>query len=72
MILKLDADVENWPRYIEDVWWLARTYENAGDLDLAARVLHLGRARAVEHGLIDDVARFDVALVDLEGSGGQP
>jgi tetratricopeptide (TPR) repeat protein len=72
MILKLDEDVENWPRYMEDVWWLAREYENAGDLQLAARVLDLGRASAAEHGLLDDVARFEVALADLEGSGGQP
>ena len=63
-IFKLDADTQNWRRYTEDAWWVAQAYTNAGESGRAKDVLHLGRARAVEHGLLDEVARFELALLD--------
>jgi tetratricopeptide (TPR) repeat protein len=64
-ILKLDADAENWRRYAEDAWWLARGYENAGELREAAFVLRAGRDMAVQHGSEMEVNQFELAIDDL-------
>jgi tRNA A-37 threonylcarbamoyl transferase component Bud32/tetratricopeptide (TPR) repeat protein len=63
--LQIDAEEMNWQRHADDAWWFARAYEDAGDDRRAAFVLHLGHERAVEHGLLDDVARFERALANI-------
>jgi tetratricopeptide (TPR) repeat protein len=64
-VLKLDADAENWQRYAEDAWWLARGYENAGELERAAKMLRYGRERAIQYGSEAEVLQFEQAIERL-------
>jgi tetratricopeptide (TPR) repeat protein len=64
-VLKLDAEADNWPRYVADAHWLGALYEQAEEPARAALPFRAGRQRAVEQELPDEVARFDVALTEL-------
>lgn len=64
-ILTLDAHAGDWPRYVEDAFWVAEILEHAGYRIDATIPLRAGRARAFEHNSHEDVARFDVELARL-------
>jgi hypothetical protein len=65
MILKLDADAEDWIRYIDDAQWLGEAYWRAGDPIRAAMALRAGREKAFARGLDERVRGFDITLDSL-------
>jgi hypothetical protein len=67
-ILAIDVHAEDWPRYVEDAFKLAEVLAQAGYASDAILPLREGRMKATQHGLIDDVARFDLALAELTGN----
>ncbi|KIG12813.1 hypothetical protein DB30_01021 [Enhygromyxa salina] len=64
-VLEIDADAANWSRYVEDAFWFADGYADAGRAGSAVSVLRAGRLIAKENSLMNDVARFDSELAGL-------
>lgn len=65
LILNIDREDAEWPRYCDDALWLANRYENAAAIRHATKALNRGRDMAVRLGLVGHVAAFDDALGDL-------